>query len=165
MPDSAEIKLLKKVKKTRTCWLWQGGTNLAGYGIICLWGDTYFAHRASYMIFVGPIPKGKMVLHKCDIPNCIKPKHLYAGTAADNMRDTQERGRAVTGDDHWTRRNRSQTRGENNSFSKFTNAKVKRLRRLAERRKYTQRKLAKMFGVAQSTVYHVLSKRTWSHVR
>jgi len=75
------------------CWEWTGWT-AHGYG--------YFRHddgrdwrapRASYELFVGPIPEGMNVLHHCDNPPCVRPDHLYAGTSSDNMRDCVVRGR------------------------------------------------------------------------
>ena len=42
---------------------------------------------------VGPIPDGKMVLHKCDVPYCINPEHLYIGDAKQNILDCISRGR------------------------------------------------------------------------
>lgn len=45
------------------------------------------AHRVSWQIHFGPIPKGKLVLHKCDNKRCVNPNHLYLGTQGDNNYD------------------------------------------------------------------------------
>lgn len=45
------------------------------------------AHRVAMELTRGPISKPMMVLHKCDVPGCINPDHLYLGTVADNARD------------------------------------------------------------------------------
>jgi hypothetical protein len=51
------------------------------------------AHRASYSLFVGAIPEGMVVRHKCDNPPCVNPRHLQVGTLGDNNQDTWDRGR------------------------------------------------------------------------
>ncbi len=50
------------------------------------------AHRVSYEIFVGPIPDGLVVRHKCDNKLCVNPEHLEVGTQRDNLLDKIERG-------------------------------------------------------------------------
>lgn len=79
------------------CWLWTGGASLVR-GVdwrpfICLDNKHRSAHRVSYEIFVGPIPDGKMICHKCDVTLCVNPDHLYAGTAKQNSADNVQRKR------------------------------------------------------------------------
>jgi transcriptional regulator with XRE-family HTH domain len=76
------------------CMYWAGQRNVEGYG---LYNKTR-AHRLSYELHKGPIPKeidGKAVVvrHKCDTPLCVNPEHLELGTQAQNMRDAAERKR------------------------------------------------------------------------
>jgi hypothetical protein len=35
-----------------------------------------------------------LVLHKCDVPRCVNPSHLYFGDYADNAKDRESRGRS-----------------------------------------------------------------------
>lgn len=74
------------------CWNWTGYHNSVGYGRM---GDgnrgLILAHRLSWEIHFGPIPIGKLVLHKCDNPKCINPNHLYIGTYSDNNMDRAKR--------------------------------------------------------------------------
>ena len=81
-----------------TCWFWVGALGARGYGATA--GYEQLAHRASWRFHFGPIPKGMQVLHRCDIPSCVNPLHLFLGTQADNMRDKVSKGRQARGPTH-----------------------------------------------------------------
>lgn len=91
------------------CWHFCGTRNEFGYGRLTVGDRLQVAHRLSYQTFVGPIPDGLSVLHRCDNPACINPDHLWLGTQSDNRRDCHTKGRTnlPRGADHWTRRRRS----------------------------------------------------------
>lgn len=77
------------------CWLWEGKILRPGmgYGLASQHAKWELAHRMSYKTFIGPIPDGMMVLHRCDVPSCVKPEHLYLGTQRENMHDMESKGR------------------------------------------------------------------------
>lgn len=108
------------------CWIWIGNANRDGYGLLTgsRKGKPYFlAHRVSWEMHKGAIPDGLHVLHRCDMPACVNPDHLFLGTHSENMHDMgrkgRGRGKVMFGDDnpsrkypekrprgdaHWTRR-------------------------------------------------------------
>lgn len=85
----------KKYKKTPYCWIWTGSLKPDGYGCLYYEGKMWIAHRVSYIIHKGKIPKGMFVLHKCDNPSCVNPKHLFIGTNKDNLHDMVMKDRGI----------------------------------------------------------------------
>lgn len=75
------------------CWLWTGATDGRGYGTTSFKGRLCKAHRLAYALFVGMIPKGMFVCHKCDTKICVNPKHLFAATQSGNIKDCVSKGR------------------------------------------------------------------------
>jgi hypothetical protein len=77
------------------CWIWLGAIDGAGYGHK---GDgrrgrTIGAHRWAWKIVNGPIPRGMSVCHRCDVPLCVNPDHLFLGSQKDNLQDMRTKGR------------------------------------------------------------------------
>jgi hypothetical protein len=162
---------------TDTCWPWTGGTMTRGYGLYDrirrdIGRVTYRAHRLAYLLAVGPIPRGAMILHSCDNPPCCNPAHLRPGTAAENMADVVKRGRHWTavrpdvvprGDDHWSRRlPERRARGEEHGSAILTEAQVRAIRRVYGNGGVSQRALATQYGVSQGLIWQVIHRRLWA---
>lgn len=78
------------------CWVFIGARDGCGYGVIRRADfNGSRVHRYIYEKFVGPIPDGAQVLHRCDNPPCVRPSHLWIGTQQDNIRDMIVKGRLV----------------------------------------------------------------------
>ncbi len=93
---SPELRFFDKVQKQPNgCWEWTAFRLPSGHGQFARIDGVKveLAHRASYAMFVGPIPDGAVVRHKCDNPPCVNPAHLEIGTQADNVADMVNRWR------------------------------------------------------------------------
>lgn len=151
---SAEERFWAKVDRSGgegSCWNWIAAINDTGYGAF---GRTrnegpIGAHRYSYELEYGPIPVGQSVLHSCDNRACVNPRHLRAGTQAENITDAVTRGRNAKG---------NQLPG-----AKLTPESVGAVRALlASGMKPTA--IARVLGVNHHTVTDIRDGVTWKHV-
>jgi hypothetical protein len=93
MWHDAARRILKKVRGIGQGGCWEGAwapTNERGTTVVE--GRSYTAARVVWEALVGAVPPGLLMLHKCDIPRCVNPAHLYVGTRRDNTRDLILRG-------------------------------------------------------------------------
>lgn len=136
------------------CWNWLGSKHyIWKYGSFSIDGKYFQAHRYSWILHFGDIPKGLFVCHTCDNPPCVNPKHLFLGTPKDNVIDKMNKGRQPS------------TIGDLNSRSILNEQAVKVIRYMFANGKATQRKLAFVYGVHPTTIKAVIDKRNWSHVK
>ena len=85
-PLNTKADFWRHVKKTRTCWLWTGCSE-KGYGRFSWQRKQRRVHRLVWSWVFGRIPRGKHVLHKCDVSLCVRPSHLFLGNQRLNMED------------------------------------------------------------------------------
>ncbi len=132
------------------CWLWMGsvvseapGAQYGQFG----GGRNRLAHRKAYEHFVGPVPEGLVVRHKCDMPCCVNPDHLKIGTHQDNSDDCRSRDRHAY--------------GERAGLAKLTNHDARVILVSEEPGSV----MAARYGIATSTVARIRSGEIWSHLR
>lgn len=161
-PKQFVVLFWSKVKKSAKCWEWQRGKTKAGYGQIqcrSISQAPMLAHRVSWELKNGPIPDGLHVLHECDNPACVRPKHLFLGTQIDNNNDRDRKGRVASGNRNGARtrrgrnpfvRNRgSGLKNEKHPMAKLTDAQVEELRREFASG-VIKRHLAKKYGISET---------------
>ena len=117
------------------CWEWLAH-RCGGYGHIRVGDKVKKAHRLSYIATNGPIPNGLLVMHTCDNRGCVNPKHLRIGTAKDNNRDRDEKGRHIA------------LNGEKHGMSKLTYEAVEKIRNMRKRHHTEEKQLAKKLGIS-----------------
>ena len=143
------------MKKTKTCWLWIGSIQKNGYGTIGIKNHRVYAHRLSWILHNGKIPKGSgyhgtCVLHKCDVRNCVNPRHLFLGTNVDNINDKVKKNRHAKG----------QKIGQN----KLNIAQIQKIKYYISLGMHYQTDLAKKFNVHQSMICRIASGKYWKHI-
>lgn len=93
--EPAIARFWKKVDKSGgpdACWLWTAAKEHSGHGALSYKNKLMQAHRVAYVLAHGSIPDGLIICHRCNVPACVNPSHLYAGTHQDNMRDAINAG-------------------------------------------------------------------------
>ena len=147
-----EKRFWSKVRKTNNCWFWTAYLNNKGYGVFRLNGKDQKAHRVSYKLNIGKIPKDLFVCHHCDNPGCVNPKHLWVGTAKDNAHDMIKKGRLFT------------PRGEKCGLAKLKNKDIQKIRDFYYEKGKSQQEISYLFGVSQVAISLVTRGKTWTHV-
>lgn len=166
-----------KVESVTECWLWQGSRINSGYGVIGRSGKrakNVLAHRLSWELAFGEIPAGLFVCHHCDVKLCVRPAHLFLGTAADNAADMVAKGRQSDG--QWMRLYpervsrgpkhgaatpiEHRSRGESHGRHRLTEAMVQEIRRrLASGEPSTL--VAADYGISFGHALRIQRRQTW----
>lgn len=148
--EAIRARIISKTAILNGCWIFGGAKNEKGYGVLVLWGrkgKIATTHRLMYMIERGTVSSGLMVCHTCDTPACVNPAHLYVGTALDNNRDREARGR----------RN---VKGERHHNAKLSDDAVKAIIRGGK----NDAEFGREFGVDRALVRRVRLGKAWMHI-
>jgi hypothetical protein len=149
LENSVTERFEKKYGRGDGCWLWSAAKSTFGYGNFWT-GEKYdVAHRVSYELYVGQIPNGMCVLHKCDVPGCVNPAHLFLGTHQDNIIDKVRKGRARGPHMH----------GKTNPQAKLSEREVSSIKGDVR----PHRQIAKIFGISKSQVTRIKAGKSWAN--
>ena len=144
-------KFMRKIKKVSSgCWEWVGTIDKGprgGYGIFYL-AKAYRAHRFSWMLFKGPIPKNLLVCHTCDNKICVNPNHLFLGTNLENQMDKFKKGRQLVGSKH--------------GRAVLNEKKVLEILKIPK--KIWNKTIAPKYGVSVSLITQIRRRVIWKHV-
>jgi hypothetical protein len=145
-----------KVEKTSGCWNWTAHVMSNGYGQFGIGKQLFLAHRVAYELTNGPVLDGLFLCHTCDNRRCVRPDHLFPGTAADNAADCKAKGRNGFA---W---------GHKSPYCKLSSEDVADIRRRYVRNyewalrgwRSNSRELAEEYGISHQYVGN-LAKKKW----
>lgn len=135
------------------------GKDSRGYPCVRINGRVFKEHRLVYARHNNTTLAdmvGLVVMHTCDNPSCINPKHLKLGTHADNMADMSNKGRAGKG---------SGLTGDEHPMAKLTDSEVRQIKDLLIHTQWTLAHIAELYGVTKATISAIKTGRRWKKVK
>lgn len=132
------------------CIEWTACLNGRGYGQFrpSKQRKNITAHRYSWILTNGPIPKGLCVCHVCDNRRCVNPDHLFLGTPAENSADMAEKGRGRG----------AKRSGILNPRCKLGEDEVEAIRNSDA----SLRSISQAFGISKSQVHRIRNGESWT---
>lgn len=139
------------------CWECVGTSiDKDGYGIFNVKYTKLSAHRFSYQLYHNRlIHDGMVILHRCDNPSCVNPKHLSEGTPKDNVHDMIDKGRYNKG---------ISLKGEDCGRAKLTEKQVLEIRAKYTKSGITYKVLGIEYKIGESTVRSIINRKSWTHI-
>lgn len=149
MKTSPQQRFERYFSRGTGCWEWTGHQDGRGYGLFGVSAKVKKrAYRFAFELYVGTIPDGFEVCHRCDNRLCVNPEHLFVATHAENMADMVAKNRAARG------------LGERHAKAKLTERDVAEIRSSCA----SHRALAKKYGVCGHTIWQVKKRISWKEV-
>lgn len=156
-PWTVKRLLARTEKDNNGCLNWIGSSrNKAGYAGLCIDKTGVLVSRFIMELIHGEKRiKDVNVLHECDNPKCINPRHLYLGTQAQNAADMVARGRhaRMTGQ-----------RGERCVFAKLRATDIPGIRELLSNGAHPK-VIAKSYGVSRMAISLIRDNKTWASIK
>lgn len=140
------------------CWEWTGSRNKEGYGHFRIANKVVKAHRVSFELKNGPIPKYSLICHKCDNPSCVNPCHLFLGTHKDNKMDCVSKNR------HYKYGKPPHVPGEKCGQHFLKEKQVIAIRKEYRNGYGEMTRLAIKYGVTRGSIYRIITRKNWKHI-
>jgi HNH endonuclease len=153
--QSLKKRLFDRSSIINECIVWKGCVNKRGYGVINFNREkgTLLTHRASWLLHYGSLPQN-LVLHTCDVRNCINIKHLKEGTCQDNTNDMMRKNRYKMPTHH---------KGSKNATAILNEELVLKIKQLLQAGLGVMQ-ISKFFNQPFTRIYDIKRKKTWKHL-
>jgi hypothetical protein len=143
--ERIENLIIDKGNNPEKCWIVKP-TGLT----ICINKTVLNSAKFSYLTYIGEIPKGKYVLHRCANKHCINPEHLFIGNLSEiNYRNNKRKGGK---------------RGSQHYNTKINESIVQEIKYLLKEGNLKQKEIAKMFNLTDRVISKIRHEKNWIHV-